>query len=322
MEDIQENIIINKEIKPPFFRRIFSYAIDYTLLYIILSILAFIFFKNLLPLGFYNIFIGICVGIFYFGIFNSKIFKGQTLGKKICKIVVVDKNNQYLSVSKSILRTIFIIPMLITISNFNSLISTNFYLLIINCIKNSFILINLFLFIINTPQRRLIHDYITSSYVIRKDYSVMQDNESKKNKIFISIICATIISIILSLFSYNGNIHNKSRIPIQTNNLLNEKLDCNIILYNDLNALKDSNKNLNIDVDIFQYIIYDKNFTEKNIAEKRIDEIYQILKSENVDIANAKVVYISIYNGISLGIGGYHLQKYQMFEKGNKIYSH
>lgn len=121
-----------------------------------------------------NSIVTIVVLIGYFGVFQ-KFNKGQTLGKKITKIKVVDKEGKDLSLLKSILRVVPIY--FIIIGNVISLMVNSIFVYILD--KDAFFIVNsvfvyivLFINIISIvmmikgEQKRGIHDYLAGSKVI------------------------------------------------------------------------------------------------------------------------------------------------------------
>lgn len=111
--------------------------------------------------------VGLVISFIYFSVGYSKFTKGQTIGKRIIKLKVVDSKNAYLSISKSILRAAIItipyfllnypLPFIIEDSPLNfykSLILLVFLLCII-----------LFVFF-NKSTRQSFHDLLVGSYVV------------------------------------------------------------------------------------------------------------------------------------------------------------
>jgi uncharacterized RDD family membrane protein YckC len=87
-----------------FWRRLFAFIIDGLVVGTPLIILGFAIRDIAFSLGPWGRIIGYAFIIPYWGYFNSAKHSGQTFGKKVTKIVVVDRNNHYLSLGKSFLR--------------------------------------------------------------------------------------------------------------------------------------------------------------------------------------------------------------------------
>ncbi|MEI6853527.1 MAG: RDD family protein [Bacteroidota bacterium] len=152
-----------------FWSRIAAILIDITLLGILGFILGFSlesFFVSIGPRG--NLF-GMAITMVYFGIFNSKLLKGQTVGKMALMIKVIDKNGDYLSVQKSFLRAILLClayfifdPAAIGISS-GSYLHTFLY-----SIMFSFNLGLIVVYIFNKGNRQSLHDIFMGTFVVRK----------------------------------------------------------------------------------------------------------------------------------------------------------
>src|ERR671923_3070682 len=77
-----------------FWRRFLAWFIDSLLLGIIGQAIAVLFSSFFFSIGPYGRPIGLLFIIPYFGILNSKIGGGQTIGKRLMKIAVRNKNNE------------------------------------------------------------------------------------------------------------------------------------------------------------------------------------------------------------------------------------
>jgi uncharacterized RDD family membrane protein YckC len=72
-----------------FWRRILAFVIDTVLLGVLGAILGFFFFDQFAKMGQSGRLIGFVLAILYFGLLNSSIGRGQTIGKRLMKIKVV-----------------------------------------------------------------------------------------------------------------------------------------------------------------------------------------------------------------------------------------
>ena len=95
-------------------RRFFAFLIDSIIITLAGNLSGLFFDDFYAQLGNSGLFIGAITVLLYFGICNSKITNGQTVGKKLLKIRVVNRNSEAISVPKSFLRALcFAIFMLI-----------------------------------------------------------------------------------------------------------------------------------------------------------------------------------------------------------------
>lgn len=192
--------------KAVFFKRIFAYMIDY---FIILLVLSFITaninvgsditekvnnltneYKNgnitieeyneeALPLNYeltkrkLPVNVITCVIIIGYYIVFAYFNKGQTLGKKICKIRVVNDKGERASIWNILIRSLFIYGIITTLYslisiNFLDIESFNYSVSVVSVIESLFIVISLLMMLYKKDGRGL-HDIIAKTKVIGED---------------------------------------------------------------------------------------------------------------------------------------------------------
>ncbi|MGN1312314.1 MAG: RDD family protein [Bacilli bacterium] len=192
--------------KADFFKRIFAYMIDY---FIILLVLSFITaninvgsditekvnnltneYKNgnitieeyneeALPLNYeltkrkLPVNVITCVIIIGYYIVFAYFNNGQTLGKKICKIRVVNDKGERASIWNILIRSLFIYGIITTLYslisiNFLDIESFNYSVSVISVIESLFIVISLLMMLYKKDGRGL-HDIIAKTRVIGED---------------------------------------------------------------------------------------------------------------------------------------------------------
>lgn len=150
-----------------FWKRLLAFIIDGFLLGIFGFVLGSIFFDTFARLGVWGKLVGFGISLGYFGVMNSTVGNGQTLGKRLTGIKVVNQNGQFIGLNRSLLRyTILSMPFflngaLIPPSDYSWLI-TDFFSLIIFGLGLTII----YLFIFNRRTRQSAHDLAVSSYVV------------------------------------------------------------------------------------------------------------------------------------------------------------
>jgi uncharacterized RDD family membrane protein YckC len=87
-----------------FWRRLGAFVLDSIILGFAAFILAIPFFSTLSRLGPYGRVVGIFLALPYYAILNSKIGDGQTIGKRVLDIQVVDAGGRTIPFSTSLLR--------------------------------------------------------------------------------------------------------------------------------------------------------------------------------------------------------------------------
>jgi len=160
----------NREIAG-FWRRLGALAIDLVLLGIVGWILGWVLFDPLARMGAYAKLIGFAIALAYFGICNSRIGGGQTLGKRWLGVRVVDVHDQLLSLPRSLLRyAVLGIPFFangLPLSPEQAISSPLSYLLSLVIFGGMFALVYLYIF--NRRTRQSLHDLVVGSYVERFD---------------------------------------------------------------------------------------------------------------------------------------------------------
>lgn len=154
-----------------FWRRLVAFAIDAILLGLAGLILGMLFFDTLARMGIYARLLGFAIALAYFGIFNSRIGGGQTPGKHLLSVRVVDAHNQLLALPRSLLRyAVLGIPFFANGLPIKPqlMISTPLgYLLALVVFGGAFAIVYLYIF--NRRTRQSLHDLAVGSYVVRLD---------------------------------------------------------------------------------------------------------------------------------------------------------
>jgi len=154
-----------------FWRRLGAFVIDFMLLGIAGLILGTLLFDPFARMGAYARLIGFAIALAYFGLFNSRIGGGQTLGKRWLGVRVVDAHDQLLSLPRSLLRyAVLGIPFFangLPVDSTPGMSTPLGYLLALIVLGG--ILAIVYLYIFNRRTRQSLHDLVVGSYVERFD---------------------------------------------------------------------------------------------------------------------------------------------------------
>lgn len=157
-----------------FWRRSCAFIIDAIILGVFGFIAGKIFFDFFAGTGAYGRLIGFVIALLYFGLLNSSLAHGQTIGKRILKIRVVNRNTQTISPTRSFLRFLIIGPpfflngaMIPPEIMFNPLVS-----LLIGLVFFFIGGSTVYLYIFNNRTRQSLHDLAVDSYVIKTNSSL------------------------------------------------------------------------------------------------------------------------------------------------------
>lgn len=150
-----------------FWRRIGALLIDTLILGGVGLVLGLFFESAFVQMGGWGRLVGFSIALTYFGIMNSSICKGQTIGKKFLKIRVVDSNNIPINLKKSAIRYfIFAIPFSFNGANLSNEAILSFIIYPISTIIFGGIFSILYLYIFNRVTRQSLHDLIVDTYVV------------------------------------------------------------------------------------------------------------------------------------------------------------
>lgn len=155
-----------------FWKRVFAMILDGILLGIVGAVIGMAAFDQLAQLGGGGRLIGFCIAVIYFGLFNSIIGKGQTPGKKMMKIHVVDHSGNHISLAKSFLRYAIlglpfflngaIIPKSVILSPVGYILSLLIF---------GFGAATIYLYVFNRRTRQSLHDIAAGTFVTTAESS-------------------------------------------------------------------------------------------------------------------------------------------------------
>ena len=167
MEDNQQQWISS------FWRRIGAALVDILLLGTVGAILGLFFSSVFIEMGAWGRLVGLAIALAYFGVGNSRLFDGQTFGKRLLKIKVVDRSNHCISLPRSILRYLILaIPFYLNGLPVNGLSGESgqvFWTYVLSFLVFGMILSLLYLYIFNRNTRQSLHDLIFGTYVVYDD---------------------------------------------------------------------------------------------------------------------------------------------------------
>ncbi|TVV42999.1 RDD family protein [Thalassolituus sp. C2-1] len=160
-EEIQQNWIAK------FWRRVWALFIDTLILGLVGFLLGLALDSTFVQLGGWGRFIGFVIALIYFGIMNSKLFEGQTIGKKLLNLRVVDSENKTISLSRSALRYIVLAtPFSLNGAQFSSEAMLSFLMYPLSLIIFGGLISIIYLYIFNRVTRQSLHDLVAGTFVV------------------------------------------------------------------------------------------------------------------------------------------------------------
>jgi uncharacterized RDD family membrane protein YckC len=153
-----------------FWRRIGALFIDTLLLGILGFILGLALETTFVEIGAWGRLIGFTIALVYFGIGNSSITGGQTIGKKVLKLRVVNFENASISVAKSFLRYIILaIPFSLNGAQFTNEAMLSYLIYPLSFLIFGGFFSTPYLYIFNRVTRQSLHDLIVGTYVVNTE---------------------------------------------------------------------------------------------------------------------------------------------------------
>jgi uncharacterized RDD family membrane protein YckC len=152
-----------------FWRRLAAYALDSFILLVVGFVLSLFLRHVFMQMGAWGLLIGLTSAGLYFGLMNSAIGRGQTLGKRVLNLEVIDHEGLHLTPGRSILRyMIFAFPFYLNCLVQNSGMDATSWPALILCVlifAGSGAITYLYIF--NRRTRQSLHDLAVGSYVVR-----------------------------------------------------------------------------------------------------------------------------------------------------------
>lgn len=153
-----------------FWRRVGALLIDALILGFVGFLLGLLLEDYFVQIGGWGRLIGFSIALVYFGVLNSFINNGQTLGKALLKINVVDLNNKFISVPKSFLRYCILgIPFYLNNARFTEELLMSPFMYLLSLIIFGGLLSIIYLYVFNRRTRQSLHDVIIGTYVTNKN---------------------------------------------------------------------------------------------------------------------------------------------------------
>lgn len=231
VDAIKRSEMVDTKKSVSFWRRYFAHLIDSFIVLNIILLLILILGSGLwYKAGASGIMVSLILYFFYYGFMNSKLFKGQTIGKNVLGIKVVDAEGELLSLDKSLIRSlIYTLCACLSISLFYaaSTVMPDYLTLRPDFIYTLTIFTTLtfglyLTFIFNVKTRQTFHDFAAGSYVVLKsNYSKLYNPQSSKTP----VIFASVIALIFCWTAAAFVIKNSDFLPFNpvfTNQLHND----------------------------------------------------------------------------------------------------
>lgn len=186
-----------------FWRRLLAITIDILILASIGYLLGYFFEEQFAKIGGWGGYIGLAIALLYFGVMNSKYCGGQTIGKKIFKIKVANKENETISFPRSCGRfSILVLPFFLKGNGFTRvLIDPEYTWMVSFTVFFAGVLSLIYLYVFNIKTRQCLHDLMFKTYVV----NIKAENALNEKTPLIHKIIVAVIFLAAFLFMLYGN---------------------------------------------------------------------------------------------------------------------
>ena len=150
-----------------FWRRLGAFLLDCLLLGAIGTAAGYLFVDELARLGPWGRLLGFCIALPYFALLNSRLTQGQTPGKRLLKIKVVDKDGSPLSIPRSFIRFLPVgAPWFLNNAQFSESVFLSPWRHVLTLAIFGVGLSVVYLFVFNRATRRSVQDLMVGSHVV------------------------------------------------------------------------------------------------------------------------------------------------------------
>jgi predicted Zn-dependent protease/uncharacterized RDD family membrane protein YckC len=184
-----------------FWRRVGAFFIDSLLLGLLGFILGLAFESTFVEIGSWGRLVGFSIALIYFSIMNSNVGNGQTIGKKLLKLRVVNSDNQTIGLGRSIVRyVVFATPFSLNGAHLTNEAMFSWLMYPVSLVLFGGIFSILYLYVFNRVTRQSLHDLAVGSYVVNAGVE-KQEVGSVWNVHLIIVVLLFFISAIAPVFT-------------------------------------------------------------------------------------------------------------------------
>lgn len=190
-----------------FWRRIAALVADSIALGVVGFVLGQLFESVFVEMGSWGRLVGFAISLAYFGLMNSAIYNGQTIGKRLLKIRVVDDSNSTISLGRSLIRYVILgTPFFLNALQFTGETLPAFAIYPIYIVVFGGIMSILYLYLFNTVSRQSLHDLLVGTYVVNADQPKQELGPLWKGH---STIIGLLLLIAAAIPFVSGNLNEK-----------------------------------------------------------------------------------------------------------------
>lgn len=316
MSDAPESLpdIVIHPIAPPAFpplagvwRRLFAFVVDLLILGIVAEGLGFLFPDFLFSIGPFGQLLGLVFILPYFGIMNSSLCGGQTLGKKLFKIAVRGTDNQPIKLWPSFLRAVLLIAPIHVQLCLTFWMKSMIASAVVSSLIYGWMLSILVLFIFNRQARQCSHDLLMHTYVVDlKGEKVEEFFETSKPSRILAAACLIAVFVGYSgVTTFNTLRSQKSGLEPLFEVLSSDPRFFTTRVSNTAYVDAKNNQENTLSVDLWY-----KGTTNSLVAGQINRDIAPLIFSSVKNIADYDTIQVKISSRRYLGLYSYNLTNY------------
>lgn len=189
-----------------FWQRFLGVFVDSLVLGAFGCLLGFFFFEAFVQIGAWGRLIGFCIALIYFGFMNSRVFGGQTIGKRVARTKVVRGEGTRLTLSRSTIRYLVLgAPFFLNGARIPQQVIIAWYGTLFSILVFGFGASIIYLIVFNRRTRQSLHDLIVGSFVVKRDSAKIIAKVWKGHYVVVAIflIASAILPRLLSPLAKN-----------------------------------------------------------------------------------------------------------------------
>lgn len=287
-----------------FWRRFGAFSIDAVILGVLGLLIGFFFSHQFVELGGWGRAVGFPIAGIYFVFFNSHLGNGQTIGKRVLKIQVINNDGSLLSVPKSIVRySVIAVPYFLNGAQISEAILKSFFGYALSLFVFGFGFSIVYLIIFNRNTRQSLHDIIVGSFVIRSN---TEPNSNLKQVWPVHyFICGILLIASLLLPIFTGKIA-KNDFFLELIKTRNQIQNLPQVVFATIQDGTSTFKSTGAEKRTATYLstqvfIKTENIEDKDLAEK----IAKIILNTHKEARQRNVIQVTLTYGYDIGISSF-----------------
>lgn len=283
-----------------FWRRIGALVIDALVLGVVGLALGLAFETLFVQMGGWGRLVGFAISLVYFGVMNSSVANGQTFGKKLLTIRVVNSSNNTISLLRSLARyTILAAPISLNGAMITNDALLSYLLYPLSIIIFGGLLSTIYLYVFNRTTRQSLHDLIVGTYVVNAA-APQQELHSVWRVHLIVVAVLVIASAIAPIFTKNLAQQEPFKDLLSTQIAL---MEYSVVRHAGLSVGSSTTMNTNDGAKTTTYLNARVFILEKNVDDVELARnLAKVVMANYTDAKDKNVIQVTLTYGYDIGI--------------------